>query len=92
MILYELLYDSKQKICGSREAYVFDVPEELGNFSSYYEFSKDNRDQTEIILIDEQRIYMYDFSSGSLVKNIDFNDEFGFTLATTPNIFVLNSE
>ena len=72
IIFYELIYDKNYKICDGKEVHTFEVPEVLEDFCSSFEFSKDNRGQTEIILINRMCIYSYDFSTEALRENINF--------------------
>jgi hypothetical protein len=42
------------------------------------------------MMIDEQCIYLYDFKANDLRVILDFNNEFGFKMSESPEIFVLN--
>lgn len=50
----------------------------------------ENKAQTEIMMIDEQCIYLYDFMMNDLRVILDFNNEFGFKMSESPQLFVLN--
>lgn len=66
------------------------MPEELQNISKQFHFVNDCKEQTEILMIDEQCVYLYDFSIDDLNIILDFNNEFGFKISESPHLFVLN--
>jgi hypothetical protein len=68
------------------------MPEAMRDISTEFEFQKDCQDQKQLFLVDNLFVYLYNYQEDTVLMILSFENDFGFTLTKSPEIFEMNTD